>query len=49
MSLALVDDRKGNWTQKSAPVTRHGMYFHSAPLSSQLSLLLPEKDRVGWC
>ena len=36
-----------------APITPHGMYFPSTPLSSPLSLLflllLSDKDMMGWC
>jgi len=46
MSLALVGEMKG---KISAPIIPHGMYFLSTPLPSLLSLLLSEKDMVGWC
>jgi len=51
MSLALVGEIKGIWPQKlnSAAITLHGMDFPSTPLLSPPSLLLSEKDMVGWC
>ena len=48
MSLALVSDRKDILSQIFAPIATHGMYFPSTPLPSPPSLMLPEKDMVGW-
>jgi len=44
--LVLVGDRKGMRPQISAPITPNGMYFHSTPHPSPLSLLLSQWDGV---
>ena len=33
----------------SVPITLHGMYFPSTPLTSTPSFHLSQKDMVGWC
>jgi len=34
--------------KNSAPITCHGKYFSTTPLPSLLSLLVSEKNMVGW-
>jgi len=49
MSLALVGDRMDIQPHNYAPVTLVEYTFPSIPLPSLPSLLLSEKDMVGWC